>query len=440
MVALQGTMLDAAGTSYQGYASLGKDVSDGNGHITGTYNYTLNGGTNKGTYAGTYTVTSACVVTETLNVTPNAAAVYTETSTFQIAAGGATTVGGTTSTGIILAGQAYRAAAQGASQCSNASLAGIYNFVEFGVAGLLSPLVKTGQLNLDGAGHVTLSGSKNQQGSPSAALSGNGTYTVNSDCTGSMAFSLNGGGTDTHYFGLEDGGNLLLLEPDATQVTFGMAQPEATETVMGQFVFGTGWSTYLYFNNAGPEAATFTVNFIADNGTPMTVPSLNGSSTLVQVPAGGTAVVTAPNNGTILNQGYATFTLPPGVSGYGVFRLQGTGVSEGTSSYGPSIATSATLVFDETGTLVDGIAIANPTANSVTVTLKATDNNGNALGNGTVTLAAHAHTAVVLDSITGLSGVKGKSGQVNFSVTSGAVSVLGLRFNATAFTSILAQY
>jgi len=441
MVELQGTMLDAAGTSYQGYASLGKEVSDGNGHVTGTYNYTLNGGTSKGTYTGTYTVTSECVVTETLNVTPTAANVYTENSTFQLAAGGVTTVGGTTTTGIILAGQAYRAAAQGASQCSNGSLAGTYDFVEFGVASLLSPLVKTGQFNLDGAGHVTFSGSKNQEGSASSAISGNGTYTVNTDCTGNMAFSLNGGGTDTHYFGVEDGGSLLLLEPDAAQVTFGVAQPEATESIMGQFVFGSGYSTYLYFNNAGPAAATFTVNFIADNGTPLTVPALNGSSTLVQVPAFGTAVVEAPNNGSILNQGYATFALPPGVSGYGVFRLQVTGISEGTSQYGPSLATSATLVFDETGTLVDGIAIANPTANSETVTITATGNNGTVLGNGTITLGAHAHTAAALDTIaTGLSGVKGNSGQVTFSVTSGAVSVLGLRFNAGAFTSIPAQY
>ena len=437
---LQGTMLDAAGTSYQGYASLGEESADGKGNITGTYNYSLNGGSNTGTYTGTYTVSADCVVTETLHVTPNAAAVYSENSTFQIAAGGASTVGGTTSTGIILAGQAYRAAAQGAAACSSASVAGTYNFAVFGVIGLAAPTVQTGQANLDGNGHVTISGSANVEGAASGAVSGNGTYTVNSNCMGSFGVTFSTGNSATLYFGVEDGGSLLLLEPANGIVTFGLAQPETTETVMGQFVFGAGYSTYLYFSNAGPAAASFTVNFIGDNGSPLTVPSLNGSSTTVEVPAGGTAIVSAPNNGSALNQGYATFNLPPGVSGYGVFRLQGTGISEGTSAYGPSLATSATMVFDQTGGLVDGIAVANPTGSSETVTVKATDNNGNLLGNGTITLAAHNHTAVPLSSISGLSGLTGTSGQLTFSVTSGAISVLGLRFNAGAFTSILAQY
>jgi len=440
IVEMQGSTLDAAGTSYQGYASLARETSDGNGNITGTYNYTLNGGSNTGTYTGTYTVSASCVLTETLHFTPNAATVYTENATFELASGGASTVGGTTSTGIILAGQAYRAAAQGGAACTDASVAGTYNFTVFGVVGLALPTVQTGLVNLDGSGHLTISGSANIQGSASAALSGNGTYTVNQDCTGSFTVAFSTGNNATAYFGVEDGGSLLLLEPANGIVTFGVAQPEATETVMGQFVFGSGWSTFLYFSNAGPASASFTVNFVADNGTPMTVPSLNGSSTTVQVPAGGTAIIQAPNNGTVLNQGYATFSLPPGVNGYGVFRLQSNPISEGTSSYGPSLATTATLVFDETGGLVDGIAIANPTGNSETVAVKATDNNGNALGNGTITLGAHAHTAAVLDAISGLSNVKGNSGQVTFSVTSGAVSVLGLRFNASAFTSILSQY
>ena len=441
IVEMQGSTLDAAGTSYQGYASLAKEVSDGNGNITGTYNYTLNGSSNTGTYTGTYTVSSACVVSETLHFTPNAAAVYAENMTFQLAAGGATTVGGSTTTGIILAGQAFRAAAQGDAHCSTASLAGTYNFVEFGVVNLLLPAVKTGQITFDGAGHASLSGSKVQQGLPSSAISGNGTYTVNADCTGNMALTVSGGGLDTHYFGVEEGGNLLLLEPNATQVTFGVAQPETTTTVMGQFVFGSGYSTFLYFSNASPGSVSFTVNFFADNGSALTVPSLNGSSTTVQIPAGGTAIVSAPNNGATLNQGYATFNLPPGVTGYGVFRLQTASISEGTSAYGPSLASSASMVFDETGGLVDGIAIANPTGSSENITVKATDANGNLLGTGTVTLAAHAHTAAALDTLAaGLSGAAGHSGQVTFTVTSGAVSVLGLRFNAGRFTSIPAQY
>jgi len=435
---LQGTMLDAAGTSYQGYTALSKEVADGNGNVTGTYNYQMNAVAGTGTYTGTYSVSSACVVTETLHVTPGAAVAFTENVTFELSATGDSTVGATTSTGIIISGQSYRAAAQGAAKCSAASLASTYNFVTFGDVNL-APAATAGQLTLDGNGNVSYSAGQNVEKKTNVSLTGSGTYTVNADCTGSMTIKRNDSFSDTFDFGVILGGGLLMIEPDTTAVSFGFAAPEAIQAVMADFPFGGGWTSILYFDNTGPASVTFTVNFIGDNGSPMTVPAVGGTSTSVTIPAGGVAVITAPNSGS-LTQGYATFALPPGVGGYGVFRQVGGGASlpgqEAVSPFSSSVATMGTFAFDNVNGLVTTYAIANPSGSTANITVTATDTNGGSLGTGTITLAPHAKAEGVLSGITGLSGASGKQGRVVFSATSGSVAVLGIRFEAGAFTSI----
>ena len=89
--------------------------------------------------------------------------------------------------------------------------------------------------------------------------------------------------------------------------------------ILPQFVFGDGWQTTLYFTASTDAAATFTVNFNSDSGTPLNVPAFGGTFTQVSIPAGGIAVEEAPNSGP-LSQGYALVDLPAGVSGYAVFR------------------------------------------------------------------------------------------------------------------------
>jgi hypothetical protein len=41
----------------------------------------------------------------------------------------------------------------------------------------------------------------------------------------------------------------------------------ASRAILGQFVFGGGWYTALYFSNGSVNQVTFTVNFIGDDGT-----------------------------------------------------------------------------------------------------------------------------------------------------------------------------
>jgi hypothetical protein len=178
------------------------------------------------------------------------------------------------------------------------------------------------------------------------------------------------------------------------------------------------------------------VNFVGDNGNPLIVPAFNSSFTQVNIPANGSIRIEAPNSGPLV-QGYATVTLPEGVTGYGVFRQSVTGApdQEAVVPLANAGSTSALLTFDDTN-YITAVGIVNPSAVGVLVTVTATSSNGGSLGTATIPLAAKAKTAVSLRSLTGLSGIAGNRGKVTFTVTTGNVAVLGLRFFGSAFTSI----
>jgi hypothetical protein len=166
------------------------------------------------------------------------------------------------------------------------------------------------------------------------------------------------------------------------------------------------------------------------------VPGL-GASTTVNIPALRTAIVEASNTGSSVGQGYATFSLPPGVSGYGVFRqiVAGRPDQEAVVPFATANANSSTLLWDDTS-FVTSVAIVNagPVAASIAITVW--DSNGNTVGTSTLSLPAHQKTEATLRSLPGLAGMAGSRGRAQFAAMSGNVAVLGLRFGATAFTSI----
>ena len=210
----------------------------------------------------------------------------------------------------------------------------------------------------------------------------------------------------------------------------------AASSVLPQFAFGGGWYSALYFTNSTSSPASFAVNFTGNDGTPLTVPSLGASTTQVNLAANGTAIIEAPNVGSLV-QGYVTFTLPAGVFGYDVFRQSVPGQldQEAVVPLSDATATSNTLTWDETS-LITAVAIVNPSAVATTVNVKLWDEDGNTVGTSSVALPAYNKTAATLRSLPGLSGMVGKRGSAQFSVSTGNVAVLGLRFDRLAFTSI----
>jgi len=97
--------------------------------------------------------------------------------------------------------------------------------------------------------------------------------------------------------------------------------------------------------------------------------------------------------------------------------------------------TTSTLIWDDTN-FVTSVAIVNPSSVPTTVSIVVRDATGAAIGSSSVALAAKSKTALVLRSLPGLGAMAGNRGSADFTVTSGNVAVLGLRFNGAAFTSI----
>jgi hypothetical protein len=214
------------------------------------------------------------------------------------------------------------------------------------------------------------------------------------------------------------------------------ALPSLGTAILPQFAYGGGWYSALYFANVGTTPVSFPVNFIGDNGQPLNVPSVGGSSTTVNLSAQGTAVLEAPNQGG-LSQGYVTASLPVGVVGYGIFRqsVASRGDQEAVVPLSGATATTSTLIWDDTN-FVTGVAIVNRSSLPNTVAIVLRDSAGTTIGNATVNLPPNGKLAVALRDLPGVTRVAGARGMAEFTVPFGNVAVLGLRFSGSAFTSI----
>jgi serine protease AprX len=211
--------------------------------------------------------------------------------------------------------------------------------------------------------------------------------------------------------------------------------------VLPQMAFGSSptlgnWTTELYLHNLTGSSALAAVSFYAEDGSPISVPKW-GPATIINLGPRGTALVDLSSSGPLV-QGSIHLDLPEGVTGYGVFRQASAGLNpqEGVIPFSSSTSAQSTVVFDETS-YVTAIAIANPGASAVTVTASVRDGSGNSLGSFTLNLAPKQRSAFVLRDRPELQSLAGKRGAVEFRAPGGAVSVLGLRFNGLAFTSIL---
>jgi hypothetical protein len=233
-----------------------------------------------------------------------------------------------------------------------------------------------------------------------------------------------------------------------------------TSFALPQLAFGGGWYTAIYFNNRTNGALSTNVFYFDQNGQPLPTPTLASSifgsglaadlsvadtvtvstSTTVNVPPLGTAIIEVPDSGS-LQQGWTRVDVPAGMVGYGVFRYslsvpgQPVQLSEGLIPFASTSSTFSSLVFDDTA-YVTSVAFANPSGVAATINIRALNAAGQVIGTATQTLGAGARTAIVLRTVPGLESVAGQRGAVEFSTTTGAVSVLGLRFNNLTFTSI----
>jgi hypothetical protein len=409
------------------YAELGKLVANGNGSVSGQSTASVGGAIATYTLAGSYIIQGNCTGTLLLSVNSQAP----ETLTFQVVNGGLNALVAISSSGEVVVGRAYLAASAG--QCSNASLAGTYGYALSGSLGgfLYSD---AGQVVFNGNGALTTQSVVNTGGGGTQS-SGVGSYFVASDCTGTAQVA-NANGTTHYALAAVAGGTVLYMISDPASIVAGTAQPQLIQSILPDFVFGGGWSSTLYFANTTGNAVSFPVAFVGDDGNPMVVPSVGGSLATVILEPNGIASIQTSNGG-VLTQGYALASLPAGVTGYGVFDYStpGASIQEAVAPLSSASATRGTLVFDDTNFLT-AVAIVNPSAAATSVTITLTSAAGTPLGTATVALGARSKSAVVLRTLPGLGAIAGNQGTAVFTVASGNVAVMGIRYTGAAYTSI----
>ncbi len=422
------------GTTNQAHQDLGKIVADGNGNLSGSGIASVAGTLNTFPATGSYTVKANCSGSGTLTSGNNSV-----NFTMQLINGGSQALASVTSStlGQIGEGRFYRVASATGSSCGLGSLNGVYGLILSGgsyAAAIRTSYDAVSQATFDGNGNVTVSGEVTSGTSNGITWNGSGTYTMAADCTGTAQLT-SPTGTVNYNLAKAEGGTVLFLETDPSTTISGSATAQSTGLIVPQIAFGGGWYTALYFSNTTAVSQTFVVTFTADDSTPMNIPGVGATKRITLAP-NATAIIEALNAGS-LTQGYATFALPSGVSGYGVLRQSVPGIAdqEVTVNFRSATATATSFTFDDTNSIT-AVAMANSSTVSTTVTITAYNASGTLLGTGTVAIGAGKKTANTLRGFSGLSGVAGQRGTALVTVPSGNLELLGLRFTGSAFTGI----
>jgi hypothetical protein len=182
-----GFILTGADASGKYEITVGQIKASGTGTLTGTETVNDYGVVdNNATLTGTYSLGASCTGTATITpkggTTTNYSVVF-DSVTKQIEM--AETDSGVTRSGYAMA--------QGAATCSTAGVKGTYGFHGFGLDASLggTPTAFDGQYILDGAGNMSGTGTTSFGGTIST-LAISGTYTVGSNCQGTLDYQFNG--------------------------------------------------------------------------------------------------------------------------------------------------------------------------------------------------------------------------------------------------------
>jgi hypothetical protein len=217
-------------------------------------------------------------------------------------------------------------------------------------------------------------------------------------------------------------------------------QTGASGGSMAHIAAGGGWRSIFYVVNLTPVTSNVTLKFFDDSGTPLSLPLTflqTGSTTTAAsvtraLTAGATLVVESQGGDTTV-LGSAQLSSDNGASGFALFRYDPSG-QEATAPLETRNAPAYVLAYDNTTPLATGVALANLSNQNTAVGLILRDDSGAVLQSAALQLPANGHTSFVLGTNYPLTA--GKRGTVEFDSASAQISVLGIRANGDAFTSI----
>ena len=218
-------------------------------------------------------------------------------------------------------------------------------------------------------------------------------------------------------------------------------QSGASGGTMAHIAAGGGWRSIFYVVNLNSVTSNVTLKFFDDSGNPLVLPFtfLQGGATTTAavvtqtLTAGATLVLETQGTGPQVMLGSAQLSSDQGASGFGLFRYDPSG-QEATTPLETRNAPAYVLAYDNTTPLATGVALANLSAQAATVGLILRDDAGTVLQNASLQLPGNGHSAFVLGTNYPLTA--GKRGTVEFTSINAPITVLGIRANGNAFTSI----
>jgi len=216
------------------------------------------------------------------------------------------------------------------------------------------------------------------------------------------------------------------------------------DRVFPQVVNGGGWKTSFLLVNLENHPVTFQILFFTDDGNDMFVP-VGGLGLVRQVSvsldtAGSTEFETTGSSNAFpdaLQQGWALLsqTTDDAIGGMAIFRQRvfGRPDQEATVPIVSQFDSHFVLLFDNTAGFTTGLAVANPSLDSVSIPVTIRDQSGNVIDNQFIRLGSYSHTAFNLPDF--WPSTAGRRGAIEFLTSGFGVAALGLRAGAAAFTS-----
>jgi M6 family metalloprotease-like protein len=211
-----------------------------------------------------------------------------------------------------------------------------------------------------------------------------------------------------------------------------LSGPAAGNGVLSQVVSGGGWQTTFVLVNIGTIPSQAQLSFFDGSGAPLSLPlafpqpgASTMASSITETLAGRSSVtIAAPDTGTPL-AGWAELTTSGDVGAVAILRYNPSGQEAGVPLETRN-ANSYFLVFDNTGGVATGVAIANVSTAAANLSVVLRDDSGNLLGNALISLPPRGHASFMLTERYAFT--EGKRGTVEFDAPSGGqISLLGLR-------------
>jgi len=219
----------------------------------------------------------------------------------------------------------------------------------------------------------------------------------------------------------------------------------AGETIFGgpsvvpHVVDGDGWKTIFTVVNLDGSAASFTLRFYADDGTPAVFPTTSGTSSTITGTVAARGVTTIETSGTAvpLTQGWAYLDTPSTVGGTAIFRrvISGQPNYESSEALDTGMGSHFEMPFDHLNGAATGFAIVNQTAaTSGVISLIFRDETGAQLFTDSFPLVGLGHSAFTLTQK--YPQLIGKRGTFEVSTTGVYINLLAMHFLNGSFTAI----